>query len=337
MEQAVEPLKPLKTWSHLATRRRKPTEYEVVSTNLHTNDRDPERPFELDPDVPIARWYKRYRHGSPLVHPDWNAFRDPDETIYRTYNIQQDGQETHVLTLFDQMADRGNDAMADPGWAPVLARMFAPARYLFHALQMHSAYLVQIMPSSTLCNCAVYQAGDHMRWVQHVAYRTRELANAFPNLGFGRDERRIWQDDPAWQGIRELIERGLATYDWGESFAVLNLVTKPLVEEAILGAWRQAARRQGDTLLPLLVDAQLADAARHRRWAGAAVRMMLEVESNRAVLEGWIARWLPLAHRASEQFCAAMPDCGAVPRDTDEAIGVFHRSMGLNTHTGAST
>jgi len=40
----VQVLKPLKTWSHLATRRRKPSEYEIVSTNLHYNKRDPNAP-----------------------------------------------------------------------------------------------------------------------------------------------------------------------------------------------------------------------------------------------------------------------------------------------------
>ena len=35
----TEVLKPLKTWSHLAARRRKPSEYEVVSVNLHYSTR----------------------------------------------------------------------------------------------------------------------------------------------------------------------------------------------------------------------------------------------------------------------------------------------------------
>lgn len=35
----VQVLKPQKTWSHLAVRRRKPSEYEIVSTNLHYNNR----------------------------------------------------------------------------------------------------------------------------------------------------------------------------------------------------------------------------------------------------------------------------------------------------------
>ena len=67
-----EVLKPLKTWSHLAGRRRKPSEYEIVSTNLHFSTDNPDAPFELDPDFPMARWFKQYRNASPLKHPDWN-------------------------------------------------------------------------------------------------------------------------------------------------------------------------------------------------------------------------------------------------------------------------
>ena len=46
--------KPLKTWSHLAARRRKPSEYEIVSTNLHYTTDNPDAPFELDPNFPMA-------------------------------------------------------------------------------------------------------------------------------------------------------------------------------------------------------------------------------------------------------------------------------------------
>ena len=62
-------------------------------------------------------WYKQYRNGSGLQHPDWNAFRDPDELVYRTYTMLQDGQETYVFGLFDQFNERGHDQALDPAWA----------------------------------------------------------------------------------------------------------------------------------------------------------------------------------------------------------------------------
>ncbi|QHS11108.1 aromatic/alkene monooxygenase hydroxylase subunit beta [Sinimarinibacterium sp. NLF-5-8] len=319
MTQA-EVLKPLKTWSHLAARRRKPSEYEIVSTNLHFSTNNPDAPFELDSDFDMARWFKQYRNASPLQHPDWNAYRDPDEMVYRTYNIQQDGQETYVLGLFDQFSSRGHDAMLDSTWVGALARLYTPARYLFHTLQMGSAYLSQMAPASTISNCATYQAADSLRWLTHTAYRTRELGNSFPDVGLGRDERHYWENDPVWQGWRKLVERALIAWDWGESFVALNLVTRPAVEETLLRALGHAARQNGDTLLGLLTDAQLTDAQRHRRWATELVRFACEQPGNRDVLAGWIAKWAPLADDAMAAYGAALPEGDkAVARAQDAA------------------
>jgi len=324
-----EVLKPLKTWSHLAGRRRKPSEYEIVSTNLHFSTDNPDAPFELDPDFAMARWFKQYRNASALTHPDWNAFRDPDEIVYRTYNIQQDGQETYVLGLFEQFSARGHDAMLEPTWAGSLARLYAPARYLFHTLQMASAYLSQMAPASTISNCATYQAADSLRWLTHTAYRTCELAKTFPDIGLGRDERGYWEGDAAWQGWRKLVEQALVAWDWAESFTAFSLVIRPAVEEAVLRMLGEAGRRNGDTLLGLLTDAQLLDAQRHRRWAAALVRQALEQPGNREVLQRWIGRWEPLADAAVNAYSAALPDAADAAERARTAARAFRSGLGL--------
>lgn len=328
MNQAV--LKPLKTWSHLAARRRKPSEYEIVSANLHYTTRPGAPAFELDPDLYMNRWYKQYRDGSPLVHGNWNAFRDPDEIIYRTYNMMQDGAETYVVGLFDQFNQREHDQALAPSWAGTLARLYAPSRYLFHTVQMCSGYLAQIAPASTISLSAAFQSADSLRWLSHCAYRTRELSKAFPDKGFGRDERRYWETDPAWQGMRELMEKVLAAYDWAESFVALNLVAKPAIEEAVLRKLGEAARHNGDILLGLLVDSQLVDGARHRRWASALVQLALEVPDNAAVIERWFAKWVPLADQAIDTFCAALPDVADAAGSARQATAAFRRSLALS-------
>lgn len=322
-------LAPLKTWSHLAGRRRKPSEYEIVSTNLLYNTRPGAAPYELDPDVFMNRWYRKHRDGSGLQHPDWNAFRDPDELVYRTYTMLQDGQETYVFGLFDQFDEREHDEALDPAWVEDLAVVYTPGRYLFHTLQMASAYLQQMSPASTITNCAAFQAADSMRWLSHTAYRTRELQLTYPDLGFGTGERGHWETHPAWQGFRELMERVLTTWDWTEAFVALNLVAKPAVEEAVLRQLGDAARHQGDTLLGMLTDAQLIDADRHRRWAGALVRMVSEDPANAEQIRRWIEVWEPRADAAISAFCAALsdsPDAAgraiASTRDVRVALGV---------------
>ena len=322
-------LKPQKTWSHLAARRRKPSEYEIVSANLHYNDRDPNAPYELSPGLFMNEWYKKHTFGTALKHADWNAFRDPEEVVYRTYNLMQDGQETYVTGLFDQFNQREHDKALDPRWAGTLARLYTPARYLFHTLQMASAYVGQVSPASTITNCNYFQMADSLRWLSHTAYRTRELSNTFNETGFGLDERRYWEEDAAWQGFRELMERALTVWDWGEAIVVLNLIAKPAIEETVLRRLGESARHNGDMLLALLTDAQLIDSARHRRWIAAFVRMALETPGNLELIQGWIAKWEPLADQAIDAYCAALPDVPEAAASARAATRDFRRSLGV--------
>jgi toluene monooxygenase system protein E len=325
----VQVLKPLKTWSHLASRRRKPSEYEIVSANLHYSTRDPNAPWELDPDVFMNTWYKQHRNGSSLQHDDWNAFRDPEEIVYRTYNLKQDGQETYVYGLFDQFNAREHDKGLDEAWVVALGRIYTPSRYLFHTLQMASAYVGQMAPASTITNCAYFQMADSLRWLSHTAYRTKELSLAFPDVGFDRNERMVWEELPQWQGFRELMEKVLVTWDWAEAFVALNLVAQPAMEESVLRALGESARHNGDTLLGLLTDAQLIDAARHRRWAAALVKMALEKAGNREVIKGWIAKWELLADAAIDAYCAGLPDAFGAADEAKRAVREFGAGLGL--------
>ena len=325
----VEVLKPLKTWSHLAGRRRKPSEYEIVSVGLHYNDRDDNAPFELDPNMFMARWYKEHRNDAALKHQDWNAFRDPDELVYRTYNMLQDGQEAYVFGLLDQFNEREHDKALEPTWAGSLARLYTPSRYLFHTLQMISAYIMQMAPASTISNCAAFQSADSLRWLSHSAYRTKELSFTFADKGFGKDERRYWETDAAWQGYRELMEKVLVAWDWDEAFLALNLVAKPAIEEAVLRKLGEAGRHNGDTLLGMLTDAQLLDAQRHRRWTAALVKMALDVPGNADVIKRRITKWQPLADKAIDVYCSALSEVPSAAADAKAATHSFHASLGL--------
>ena len=328
MSAAPEALKPLKTWSHLADRRKRPSEYDVVNTRLHYRQRDPNVPWELDPNLPMNQWYRKYCNQSPLKHPDWDLFQDPDQLVYRTYNIQQDGQEAYVNGLLDQFSDRGHDQMISREWIATLAAFYTPARYLYHGLQMGSAYVAQMAPASTITTCLYFQSADSLRWVTHTAYRTIELGKAQAGLGLGTGERKVWEDAPQWQGFRRLLEEALIVWDWAEAFVVFNLVLKPAVEEAMFGTLADVARANGDTLYSLLSQAEMRDGERHRRWASRLVEMALTVDGNKEWLRDRVAAWTPRAEAAIAAFGAALPESDGGAAATARMLN-FQRSLGL--------
>ncbi|MDF2462150.1 MAG: tmoE [Ramlibacter sp.] len=319
--------KGLKTWSALLSTKKRPSEYEIVTHGLHYRNRNPEAPYELDSKLMMNEWYKKHVFGSPLKHADWNKFRDPDQVTYRGYMTMQDGQEEYVDGLLREHAARSHDKDLSAEWVKVLGELYTPLRYLGAAMQMEMAYVVQMAPASTVTNCAAFQEADSTRWMSRVAYRTRELANAHAGAGFGENERKMWEHLPAWQGVREGVEKMLATYDWAENLLVANLIVIRSAEEC-MRQLAQAARQHHDSLTGMLLEAQLRDGERSRRWTQRLVELALETEGNRAVIGGWIEKWLPLGHKAIESYCAAVPMPDAA-REAKKGLTTFHSSLNL--------
>jgi toluene monooxygenase system protein E len=79
----------------------------------------------------------------------------------------------------------------------------------------------------------------------------------------------------------------------------------------------------------MLCDAQMIDAMRHRRWSEALVKMALENEANRAVIQGWINKWEPLADKAIDAYCSGLPDVPDAAADAKEAVRAYRKSLGF--------
>ena len=267
----------------------------------------------MGPEIPMSKWYIKYRNQSPLTHADWDAFRDPDQLVYRGYNMIQDGQESFVDALLDDYSRNEHDHGLTPESIQRLARFYTPARFLIHTAQMASAYLVTMAPASTVENCLIFQCADQFRWVSRIAYRTAELYAIHADAGFNGNERQIWEDDAAWQGFRELMEKTLVTWDWAEQFTVLNLVAKPAIDAVLIDQFAGLCRRDGDTLTSLLLDAQMTDNMRSRRWTAALVEFALEnaENGNMDVFDKWLAKWVPLGNKAIEAFSDGLGSEGA--------------------------
>ena len=321
----------LKTWSVLGDVRRKPSPYEVVTARFHYHFRRQPAPFELDPDMPLNRWYLRYREGSPLQVDDWEAFRDPHKLTYRTYIALQHERETVIDGLIDEFERLDHDAGLSREWVAFLARLYVPSRFPLHALQMTAHYVGQMAPSSFVTNCAFFQAADELRRVQWVAYRTKSLALVHgDHLASSDGARRAWEEDSVWQPMRETMERMLIAYDWGEAFTALNLAVKPAFDLLYHPVLARVARRTGDDLLALVLDELSLDAQRSRDWTRALVHYAVERRAeNRDVLRQWVDAWLPRAHRGVEALATAFsePPQPEEPAAVVSRVGDAHRAF----------
>lgn len=327
-----------RTWSSFGDVRKMPSDYEVMTHDANWTLRPGRKAaFEQNPSSPANLWFLTYRDKSPLQVPEWNKYRDPDKLIYRSYVTMQSDQETRLGGILEDYAEAGTDAKLSPQWVQTLAHLFTPTRFPLHGMQQIQAYVGHMAPSSYITTAAAFGAADLLRRVTVVAYRTRELELAHPASGIGNQERRIWETEPAWQGVRKVIETALIAYDWAEAFTALNLVVLPTLDEVLLGRLGALARDNGDDLTWLVTQNLQDDSRRRDRWAGElaafAIRERME---NTDVLKRWIDRWSPRVDDAVAQLGTlfeALPERGQPAGEIAEAGRrarlALHEKVGL--------
>lgn len=323
-----------RTYWHLSELGRKPSDYDVGTSRLLYY---PGRGFEVT--SPISEWYARYQDTCPLRCRDWDRFRDPRETTYAKYVQQHQEAESFIDGILQSMEETGYDARLTRDWIAVLGRVLAPLRYPLHGLQMVSAYVGNMAPSGRIVTACLFQAADEMRRVQRIAYRMRMLQET--HAGFGNDSRALWQEDPIWQPLRQVIEKLLVTYEWAESFVALNLAVKPMLDELFMTHFARLALARGDEALQKIFWSLNSDCLWHREWSGALVRMLIDEDpDNASHLVTWLEPWRARTATAVAALCPVFDgagDLGGVDVEAriQEGCRTLWASFDLNAYTRA--
>ena len=304
---------PLRTYSHLAGARRRPTEYEVVTTRLHHHV---ERGLEVE--TPGAAWFARHQRGSRWRAADWERFVDPRETTYTKYTRLQHAKEAFCDGLLSSIDDSGYDAALSPEARALLGAALPPLRFALHGFQMIAAYFGHLAPEGRVTIAALLQGADEVRRIQRIAYRMAQLRRADPT--FGDDSRARFEQDEAWRPLREIVESLLVTWDWAEAFVALNLCVKPVVDELFMVAVPAAAKARGDFLLGLICASLDEDCQWSRQWSVALARVALAHADNRAAAAEWVSTWTPRATRALEALAPTLARAAGASLDVTAAV-----------------
>jgi propane monooxygenase small subunit len=106
-----------------------------------------------------------------------------------------------------------------------------------------------------------------------------------------------WNEDPVWQGVREVAEQLTAIDDWCEAIFAANVVFEPLVGELFRsGLVQQSAPRNGDFVTPTVIGAEEYDyAERDLRYTKPMFHLLTNdrefADHNKGILQGWLATW----------------------------------------------
>jgi propane monooxygenase small subunit len=119
---------------------------------------------------------------------------------------------------------------------------------------------------------------------------------------------RAWNEDPAWQGVREVAEQLTAIDDWAEAIFAANVVFEPLIGELFRSQLvMHAAPRNGDFVTPTIIGAEEYDfAERDLRYTRPLFSQLTNdrefADHNKGLLSEWLGTWTGRALAAARSL-----------------------------------
>jgi propane monooxygenase small subunit len=271
----------------------------------------------------------------------WHEFRDPNEewelSLYR-YNA-------NVVRQVNANIDAAKQAKAfeqwNPNWVRFVQQHVGAWMHVDHGLGLYLFANANRRGPTNMHNTAIAVNSMHLiRAAQDLALYQLTLGEEIPDFD-GTAHLATWNEDPAWQGVRETAERLTATSDWGEAIFAANVVFQPLVGELFRSRLvMQAAPRNGDFVTPTIVGAEEFDfSERDLRYTKALYELLTNdreyAEHNKRILNSWLADWTGISIAAARAMLPLWSQPDNKPLRFEDALdSVKSRFAGIVTDLG---
>jgi phenol hydroxylase P1 protein len=327
-----------------------------VTVHIKTIDLEPKRQTfghvarRLGGDKPASRYQEATLdiqatanfHYKPLWEPeywaydarktavemeDWYKPLDPRQFYYAAYNIARANMNQAVERNFAFIEERGlieklsSDAKAN------VERGLLPLRHLHWGSNMNMSEMTQRGYGAAVTAPCIFSAGDHLGMAQIISRIGLELDG---QTGASLDKAKgAWLNDPAWQGVRRLIEDTFVERDWFQLYVAqtlaVNGVLFDLAYKHLDGAWRD-----GTITVAMLTEFMSDWRAEEGRWSDHVVKTVAaESEANRTLVSQWAQHWIDRAIEAAKPLASALVNENAAAK-AGEAAKTRARSLGLN-------
>ena len=296
VEIRTQTIKPQRqTFGHLARRfgDKPSSRYQEATYDLQSVTNRHYKPL-WEPDLDI---YDQRRTAVRMA--DWYALKDPRNYYYATYTAAR-AKAQEALDAQMQFAEQ-RGLLRDLPEAARDAIVFAlvPLRHYEWGANMNNCYCVGYGYGTAITQACMFAAMDRLGLAQVVSRIGLLLdGNQGAALEVGKA---AWLTNPAWQGVRRVMENTFVTKDWFELYLVQNLVFDGLLLPLIYRHYMNAVNPRTGNALAMLTEFSNDWADETARWVDASVKTAAdESPANARQLSAWYVTWRDEIARALE-------------------------------------
>ncbi len=295
-----------RSYNYFTPKGRRATKYEDVTVDV-----------QPDPNKYLTQgWILGWANGDIGYDPnwtkikssDWHRFRNPNEEWEKTYYINNSNSIRQVQQSIENAKSENIFENWDKSWLDILARHVTAWSHVDQGLGMYVFMPAQRAAMSNMHNNAIAVNCMHkLRTAQNIVLYNLELNEAFSEDEFNPTvHQETWMEDPAWQGVRENVERIMNAKGWAETTFASNVVFEPLVGELFRSQFvMRFAPLHGDSLTSTIISVSEREFNdRDLAYTRDMMQDMLEDEEygeeNKQLMQEWLDEWVPYSMAAAK-------------------------------------
>jgi phenol hydroxylase P1 protein len=257
------------------------------------------------------------KRNTMIEMADWYRLLDPRQYYYGAWTIARSKQQDGAERNFSFVEKRGMLAATPPELRARIEYLLLPLRHVEYAANLNNCYMGAYGYGVSVTQATMMCAMDRLGIAQYITRIGLMLDDGADQAL--KTAKAAWQNDPAWQGMRELAENMLVTKDWFELFVAQNIVLDGLLYPLVYQSFGGELSTAGQTSFAMLTEFMSEWFDEHVRWCNQVMKIAAaESPENRTQLAQWVQKWhpqvlaalQPLAQRALGNNAAAALDVG---------------------------
>lgn len=265
------------------------------------------------------------KRNTAVVMNDWYRLLDPRQYYYGAWTIARSRQQEGAERNFAFVEKRGVLGNIPADLRSKINFLLLPLRHVEYGANLNNAYISAYGYGVSITQATMMCAMDRLGIAQYITRIGLVLDNG--DTTALKQAKTVWHDDPAWQGMRELVENMLVTKDWFELFVAQNVVLDSLLYPLVYQSFGDLQSGRGHTGFALLTEFMSDWFEEHQRWTTQVMKIAAaESEENKTLLQQWVQKWQSRVEHALQPLMQATFEDHA-QAELDACISQFETRM----------
>lgn len=251
---------------------------------------------------------------------DWYKLLDPRQYYYSNYVITRAKQQEVAEQNFAFIEKRDLLITMPQDIKEQILKSVLPLRHYEWGANMNNLQIVSECYGAAMGNAATFNSEDRLGMAQYITKIGLILGDNEAKL---LDEaKKIWLNEPSWQGLRKAVEDSFVLEDWFELFIFQNVVMDGFIHPLFFDYYEREITTKGGNIQSMMTEFMSTWYEEVTKWVDKIVEVAVkESDENKEIISKWFDKYIKEVEQATLLLAANLV------KNPEEVVGEIKENL----------